>query len=258
MSDWGLADGGFVFVEDAPFVSMAPFPSANVKGSWTQLIAATAAQWDRLRFADHGFDSTAGWLTDIGVGGSGSETVLIANLMGASTSTTMSEGVLTLPCNIPAGTRISARIQNVSGSGSAAIGIAGFAASFASPQNVGGYTTMGANTATSLGVNTGAPNSATPSWVEIASATTAQFSGLIATIVTTQNAAEIVFFEIAVGGSGSEVVIFRSHYFTNRGNGYPSKNHDIRVPIPAGVRLSARVTSYAGGANFSYMTLIGY
>jgi hypothetical protein len=89
----------------------------NTKGAWTVLTASTpfAARW--ITFVISGVDSAAviantNILADLGYGGAGSEQSLISDVPVATTaSEQIFSSAYTVPCNIPAGSRIVARYQ---------------------------------------------------------------------------------------------------------------------------------------------------
>jgi hypothetical protein len=89
--------------------------STNTKGAWTQLVASTSAAFSALLITAQGNGDTsftgANALVDIGIGGSGSETVLISDihLIVAASETFISTVPMTYGVAIPSGTRISAR-----------------------------------------------------------------------------------------------------------------------------------------------------
>ena len=113
--------------------AVAPSSSAHTKGSWTQLASSTARliQGFWIQVAPQ---YTAGqdqcWLLDIGIGGSGSEVVLVPNIQlywNSTTNTNIEPGVTFFPVAIPAGTRVSARVQSSIGAGhSVYTGIVGY------------------------------------------------------------------------------------------------------------------------------------
>lgn len=100
---------------DSGGTSIDPGASANTKGAWTQLTASSAALAGfALAFGTQANTTRTRctWLIDIGIGGAGSEQVLLADLL-LSTDTSsdnMAPGATPfLPLSIPAGTRIAAR-----------------------------------------------------------------------------------------------------------------------------------------------------
>lgn len=132
----------------------------HTKGAWTQLIADTGPRSLGIQVA---LDNIAGSnvatsaLLDIGIGGAGSETVLIPDL---AAGYILSEGVSNnfqsyfFPLFIPANSRISARLQGLIASETVVCRVH----LFQRPTGVGGWvgtrvTAYGADTATSKGVN---------------------------------------------------------------------------------------------------------
>lgn len=87
--------------------------SANTKGSWSQIVASTAHDYRELLVAADHFSNQGRGLLDIGVGGSGSEVVLIPDLhVNFGQQNQAGKGQYwNLPVSIPAGTRLAARTQ---------------------------------------------------------------------------------------------------------------------------------------------------
>lgn len=96
---------------------MAVPGSANVKGAWTQIIAATAEPYTALGVSVQGggdtTQATTRQLIDIGIGAAGAEQVLIGDI---GTETSATEGVMQLGPQVfgvyvPKGARLAARWQ---------------------------------------------------------------------------------------------------------------------------------------------------
>lgn len=89
--------------------------SLNTKGAWTQLVGSTAAAFTSLLVAPQAAAGTvmsaSGVLIDIGIGGAGSETVLIPDihLLGSTSEAYLIFSPLTYGVDVPAGSRLSAR-----------------------------------------------------------------------------------------------------------------------------------------------------
>jgi hypothetical protein len=111
VSNWPVLtpDSGIEYNVDATSTGASVDVSSanNSKGSWTQLVASTpygtAAIQILVKVTANGFTAL-----DIGVGGSGSETVVAPDVLLAMDSVALY--TLTLPLAIPAGSRIAARI----------------------------------------------------------------------------------------------------------------------------------------------------
>lgn len=87
--------------------------SSNTKGSWAQIVSATTRSHMWGIVCGRG-SSGSQYLFDIGIGGSGSEQLLIPNLTIRASSG--GRGVMySLPMRIPSGTRIAARVAAASG-----------------------------------------------------------------------------------------------------------------------------------------------
>jgi hypothetical protein len=194
-------------------VTLTASATAHTKGSWSQIIASTSNVGTLLRFFVSGVNvSTAdsATLLDIGVGASGSETVIVPNLaIGGSAGSFYS-----IPVEIPSGSRIAARVQGVRSSQTATISArqffvfnAGDTASLGTTVDV-----LGTDTATSTGT---AMSGSSGTWVEIEDSTTKDYIGFaIAPSVSDTDTASQgdATYEIGVGAAGSEVAFGYIHF----------------------------------------------
>jgi hypothetical protein len=99
--------------------------STNTKGSWTQLIASTTKKVVGLVVSiSAGGSTVCSYMLDIGTGASGSEAVLIPNLFTryGSAYGWKSHSIF-IPVQIPAATRIAARVQSSSASAYVNVGV---------------------------------------------------------------------------------------------------------------------------------------
>jgi hypothetical protein len=104
-------DSSLTLVQGAA-VNVTTGGTAHTKGSWFQLIASTSANASLLVLRVDGISINAtntAALLDIGIGASGSETVIIPDVAvgGATANITVA-----VPFQIPSGTRIAARAQS--------------------------------------------------------------------------------------------------------------------------------------------------
>lgn len=226
--------------------------TAHTKGSWTTIIASTASDVSLVALRTlvtntSATDSSA--LLDIAIGGSGSEVVIVENLAVGYNSN--AARMVYLPLNIPAGTRIAARVQGAQTSKSISIGMQTFGGEtlIGGQSRPGGIDTYGANTATSRGVTltAGGANSM-GSWFEITSSTPRAVRNLIVLLqgagVTAMNSRNHLV-DIGIGGSGSETVIVPNVYVvTNSAEAIdviaPIQVPNLNLDIPAGTRIAAR------------------
>ncbi len=246
MADWGLSS-----CERQEFCTgNATRGTANGKGSYSQLLAATAFAYDAIELQMVG-DGGGGqcYLVDIAIGAAGSEVVVVPNIL-LDTARGLFQNCISisLPVAIPAGSRLSARCQEPGGAGTRTvdIGIAGRAGghNYAQPA-VGTLTTYGSNTATSNGVlvDPGAVANTYGAWTEITSGTAKDHQGLMAILGTNQSASAIIdstyYFRIGIGASGSELVIAEWMSACCSGDTRLQANSfEVLAQIPAGTRLA--------------------
>ena len=107
-------------------VTIAAPASAHTKGNWVQLVASTAKRVVAMTLSAHAVGTTQlRFLVDIGVGGAGSEVVVLPNIyvkIGAS-YTRDGQNFGPLLVDIPAGSRIAARCQCATASKDFALGV---------------------------------------------------------------------------------------------------------------------------------------
>jgi hypothetical protein len=194
-------------------VTLTASATAHTKGSWSQIIASTSNVGTLLRFTVSGVNvSTAdsATLLDIGVGASGSETVIVPNLaIGGSAGSFYS-----IPVEIPSGSRIAARIQGVRSSQTATISSRQFFVFNAGDTAALGTTVdvLGTDTATSTGT---AMSGSSGTWVEIEDSTTKNYIGFSiapSTSDTDTTSQSDATYEIGVGAAGSEVSFGYIHF----------------------------------------------
>jgi hypothetical protein len=219
------------------------------------MLISTQGDWD---------DAPA--LIDIAYGAAGSEQIIVSDLisMGNGYGDAF-PGSWLLHVDIPAGARIAARAQTPSGLLGVYVSIGCGSTDFRDKRAVGLYTTYGADTATSLGVNVDpGPNAYTFSpWVEVTPATVEDHYGLVVALFSNQS--EIVYdrsfrAQIAAGPTGSEDVIVNELLVgSSRQGDRFGKNWHIPVAIPGGTRLSIRaeVNSSEDGDRDLYAILYG-
>lgn len=220
----------------------------NTKGAWTQLVASTAVDIHTLRVRQTAFALVFEGLYDIGVGGAGSEQVIVPNVpFGASFGTAH-----VFPVFIPRGSRIAVRDQHAVSAGSATwpFELLYWTARRGrlNPRHV---VAMGVNTATSRGVSMPALGVANTksAWTEITASVPeplsvvwlgCQANGDLA--FSTDQGATI---DLAVGAAGNEQIIVADGHLLDNNNTVWIQNAGMTgqgygVAIPAGARLSAR------------------
>lgn len=223
--------------------------TANTKGSWVTLgtTLTSAASW--INLACGPISSTTGdrsILLDLAIGGAGSETIVLSNLvMGFRNYHNH-----LIPLHLPAGATLRGRIScGLSGSNFVFTRTTAYHGEPDSGLTVPGrITTYGAVPASSSGttVTPSGTSNVMGSWAELTSSTTAPIHALMVAVQsssTTIPSFREYLIDIGVGPSGQETVIvphwkvaFNSPYV------FPQSPElcPLSVSLPAGVRLSAR------------------
>lgn len=249
MGDWALSQ---CERQEFSALQVSRTAGANTKSSYQQIIAATGFAYNAISLQLNS-DGGGGqcYLVDIAIGAGGSEVVIIPNILVDSMRAIGHCGVnITIPVAIAAGTRISAALQEVGGSGTrqvnlALTGRAGGANAVQSP--CGTVSNYGALTASSNGtlIDQGAVANTFGSWVQMTAATARDHNALIAVMGTNQTtswAGSFLFdFQIGIGAGGSEVVIAQFESMTNaNGNRMQVNSFDANYAVPAGSRVAMR------------------
>lgn len=261
MSDWGFVEGSADFESVGAATgssngTLISTPgSTHTKGSWTQLIASTAL--DAVGLIVSGNCSGSGEvniLVDIGVGAAGSEQVIVPNLLAKRMpSADGPVGPYVIAVRIPAGTRISARLQHDSTITlyACAVIVAEPMAGVMRGEEVAEY---GAVTATSKGtlVDPGATANTKGAWAQMTASASLESHALILTAMPNSSAGGAGthwLVDIGIGAASSEQVVVPNVHLSGM-NSYGPHRAGINIPmhIPAGARVAVRCQSSATSA----------
>ena len=260
--DW--FEAAYTLVNSSAEVSLTANTSAHTKGSYTELIASASANAGLLVLMVQDIavaGTNTATLIDIATGASGSETNIISNLaVGGAVATAGPTGVaVSIPLQIPSGTRLSARIQSVVTGGKTAtaqVFLLTASSDYATaPTSVD---VIGGNTANSQGISF---SGASGTWVQ-ATASTSQAYRAVAIVPSTHNSSIAAFspqFDVGVGSSGSEqtfgatIVNYNANEFVQSSPPYLSL---FGRNIPSGSRLAVKHNIAAQPDRYGF-TLIG-
>lgn len=271
MSDWGDFPSVSRFGEDdanggSTYKTQMTAGSANVKGAWAQLAASWPFDSDLLLVRIQGSTGARTALIDIGVGGAGSEVVLIPNMLTESQSSYLHHQYLAIPAQIPAATRVVARCQSNAGSADFYIKTMCVATNGENPcQRATDYgTQLGASRG--LLVQCNAVLNTFGSWYEITSSTTnpMQFAALFCES-DQNNGDQDVTMQLGIGGTAGannapDTTVIPNLYFeTANATLSASLGSPVVIPlnIPAGTRIAMRGKSSAGGMNMD-VVIVGF
>jgi len=247
------------FISDSGYISVTGSSTIHTKGAWTQLVSSTASQSALaiLSFGNVGAASTnTSTLVDIGVGGAGSESVVIPNI---AVGGYVNGPVIWVPIRIPAGSRVAARCQSLVSSKAISVRIYLFSHTDSArcPTSVNA---IGADTATSAGV---ALSGASGSWTEIAAATAADFQAL--TLVPSSSATAgnngNWRLSLGIGAAGSEIELMNlvANQTANPLVQAPSGDNFAATPaglfVPTGTRIAVRHNITSNPGRLSAMVL---
>ncbi len=229
--------------------------SANTVGSWVQLTASSAIDCVFIYVRAGGFSNIGpNGAVDIGVGGAGSEVVVLQQLITAFHDTNgVTNSVYLLPTAIPKGSRISARSQVNHASDGLFIDVVLYDGAFTEVEGYAGVDSIGFVAATTLGtsVDPGAVASTKGAYSQLVASTARDYAGLYvafdclgqtAGTLTNTDAGQVW---IAVGAAGSENDIisglnFLKFYYATSALGIqPPVLGPFMVPIPSGTRIAA-------------------
>lgn len=265
MADWALRQNERQEVSYAD----ANRGAANTKGSWVELIAATSFKYEALdiaAFADGGGGQC--YLVDLAIGASGSEVVVLSNLLVDSARALHHNQIrLRLQFSIPVGSRLAVRCQEAGGSGTryVTVSVTGINGGYNFlPGSAGSVTTYGADTAASNGtlIDPGAVSNTWGAWTEM-TASSGPHSGIAIVLGTNKFssgiASAVYTFQLAVGGSGSETVVceFRSCVTASSTRLQSNVIHWLGS-LPAGTRLAMRSKTTDASSREASAILLGY
>ena len=232
-------------------IVIVPSATAHTKGSYTDLIAATAfsAQGISVTMLANGTASNEHWLFDIAVGEAASEQIIIADLRMIRAASNFGPTIY-LPVTVPVGVRLSARCQT---SATTSNGSNGIVTQLGQSTLFGQFgmqrcVTYGADAATTIGtsIDPGAVAHTKGAYTQLTAATTSLIRWLGVSISNKRNTAHAAtttwLADIAIGAAASEQVIIPDLSFIAMGTnqGFHPSYYSLPIDIPLGSRIAVR------------------
>jgi len=232
------------------YIAPAAPATANTKSAWTQLTASVGLDvcWMELEFEITG-SATVGVsiAIDIAIGPSGSEQVIVSNLILSAQINFGGWGHICFPISIPAGTRIAMRYQSTAANSSFANPITYFSCKvydggLTQMEGVAGIDAIGATalTASPYSTTLTAGHQAMGSYTQLVASTARDYLGFLIVpdnqTVGDQTNFPVGQIDIAIGPSGSERVISTLMFDQNTLIAGAVR----MVAVPAGTRIAAR------------------
>lgn len=223
--------------------------TANTKGSWATIASGLAApaSWisiGRDRFTSAGDKSV---LMDIGIGGAGSETIVIPDLLYGFTDHRSTP----IPVHIPAGATVRARASCGIGSSflwvRPQLGLGEADSGITVPGKITAYGIVSAASGGTAITPSGTGNTK-GSYSQLVASTTAPIHALMVLAQSSVSSGSMTdveyLIDIAVGGAGSETIIVPDYIGYTHSEGYVYNRspelYPVSFNIPAGVRIAAR------------------
>lgn len=226
--------------------------STNTKSAWVELTPSTPV--NAWAFVLHiGFRLAVGTgladtLVDIGIGGSGAETVLLANVPASLTGVRTGIVQVLVPLEIAAGTRLSARLQS-SDTDANVIGVSIHLLEKSSRSGATAAQTYGANTTDSGGVpvDPGGTADTKGAWSEVTASTTADINWLIICIgnqnLASRSTSANWAFDVGIGAAGFETVVIPDLLMGASSTSDAPYARSFAIPVPtisSGTRIAVR------------------
>lgn len=238
------------------------------KGAWAEVKAALGDHCYGICFTDWISDvNTRDIIVDIGIGASGSEVVLINNLLMSQTA-----GIAYhwfnyhVPIFIPKGSRVAVRAQSTANFQNVAPLMKFMFQPMFNPAKYRSCETWGANTGDSGGVSIdpGGTANTKGAWSEIVASSSKRVRQLLLRFGAGQNSglqAAAYQVDVGVGAAGSESLLvtdLRLWAHTSRQVITPSVYGPIPVDIPAGTRVAVRGLCSITDATDRKFDVVGY
>lgn len=224
--------------------------TAYTKSAWTQLTASTTTDVSWVLVEVETLTSGGQYFAvDLGVGASGFEVAIVNNLVFSAPGSF--SNVYHLPLSIPAGTRVSARFSSSNGYDTLPINLLGFQDTYPSASTGSAVDTYGFSATTNIGaaVDPGGTINTKGAYTQITASTTADICGIVINYdaqTTTTGTGTIPqwLVDVAIGASGSEVVVIPNKWMVSYAAGtaslYLAVSHYMPIPIPAATRIAVR------------------
>jgi hypothetical protein len=256
VSDWALSgSANYTSGGDIPASTTVALVTAsatvNTKGAWTDLVTTTPSTFTAILLSVSTGASNQHALMDIGVGASGSEEIIVPDLLFAQPIRVVAPTII--PVHVPAGSRIAIRVSSRTASGTLSVMMHGIAGNSVLPPPVSTVDAYGISASPVGGtlIDAGATANTKGAWTQISAATSRHIRSLMIAVTradntTTPGGSLANFMDVGVGASGSEqALITNVRYVTSVATPslFPAMLPPIPCSIPAGSRLAVRLQS---------------
>ena len=239
---------------------------ANTKGAYAQVVASTPYASSRLFIiTEFASASLRFFLLDIATGGAGAETVVVSNIALDSNSDNCTAGFIPISVDIPAGTRVSVRIQSNTTTQTVTLGVLLEDRALASLANPSTY---GTDTGNSRGtqIDPGTTINTKGTYVQLSASTSSRIDVLALCLTIGVGATAITtgvrwMIDVATGGAGAETIVIPDITVVANSPADAIRPATLWFPIsiPASTRLAVRCSCSLNTATVRLLcvTLIG-
>jgi hypothetical protein len=252
VGDWPVSWGShqkitaLVDIANSNLISITKAGAIHTKGAWTELTASLVQEANGLIV---NFRTYKRGSFDLAIGGAGSEIIVAANMLTGLGGLAAGTGYpwYSIPITIPAGTRLSGRVQLADLAASALMAVYALTGGFNLDPVLSNCATYGFVAASTKGtdIDPGATIHTKGAWVEFAASLTHPVKAVIVAFDhadATSNAYTTWLVDVGLGAAGSEQVLI-----PNIAIAYDTPRiiqalctPVIRASIPAGSRVSLR------------------
>lgn len=224
---------------------------ANTKGSWVELSSSISAKCDLMIICVdfNGGSAIRDFAIDIGVGGAGSESVIVSDIATQLKGEIGPVVYFQIPIYAASGSRLSARASS-NGSGDVLkISALLFSSEFSGAQGLAKVTSFGVTgggNPSTVAVDAGGTANTKGAWTEIVASTSISINEFTLCHGTNTNNAHgdgQFLADIAIGGAGSEVIIAENIMMMCVNFEVARPPIQIQQKIPAGTRIAMRLQS---------------
>lgn len=237
--------------------------TSYAKGSYVELTSSTDFDAQGIIVCIGKADASSRYLVDVAIGGSGSETVIIPDLIARAHGNKQIVAQMFFPVSIPAGTRISARCSAFTNSSTIRISVILVGGGFSNYPVYSGVEAIGLQgdvDGTYYQTSGTAANTKSP-WQEMKSSVDHDIKAVL--LAHTHYAGYLVpsfVYDIGIGAGGSEQVLIPNIVspMDVDMNSYTSYCGPLPCSIPAGTRVAARAqTQTPNSVNYWVIMLYG-
>ena len=252
MGDWGASGGALSATigqtaASSTGTTLTAGGSANTKGAWAQLSAATPIDATGIIVVLGGAVDNGDFLVDIGIGASGVETIIVPDVLHCGRAHDFN-GYYPFPICVPRGSRVVARCQATGASLTLAAQVILLSGGFSTPPGGGRVAAYGTAAADSGGTQVTPSTNANEkgAWSELVGSTGGRARQILVSFGNMDNNVRTSagwLIDVGIGPAGQEHIILADLNLAVDAVGdliVPPVLGPFPITVPAGSRIAAR------------------